>query len=389
MGWMGLVHARSYRQISDRFPDSGIRPRLVICADDVEARAREAQGRLGFENSTTAWRDVVDHPEVEVVDINAPNSLHLEMVRAAAEARKHIDCEKPVGRSPEETSEIEAAARRAGVLTFTGYNYRWAPLVQYARELICAGKLGKITHFRGRFFTGYASEPNAVLSWRFQRGLAGFGALSDIVSHVIDMAHFLVGSIAEVVSTSETFIRQRPLATPGSGTHFTTSKRGGPLGEVTNEDYVGTLVRFANGARGTIEACRVITGLKCQLAFELNGTAGALGWDFERMNEINLFLRDSPEHDGYTRICSGPDHPFHANFSPGPGTGLSFEDLKTIEAFQFLKSVRDGAQREPGFREALAVAEVQAAMIRSWNSRAWECVRAIQCRTAQEVPGNR
>jgi len=382
MGWMGLVHSRSYRQIADRFPDSGIRPRLVICADDVAVRAREAQVRLGFENCTAAWPDVIAHPEVEVVDINAPNSLHLEMVRAAAEAGKPVACEKPVGRSPEETAEIEAATRRAGVLTFTGYNYRWAPLVQYARQLIQTGRLGKITHFRGRFFTGYASDPNAVLSWRFQRTIAGSGALGDIVSHVIDMAHFLVGPIAEVVSTRETFIRQRPLATPGLGTHFSISRGGGPLDEVTNEDYVGALVRFANGACGSVEACRVITGPKCQMAFEVNGTGGAVSWDFERMNEINVFLRDSPEHDGYTRICAGPEHPLHANFSPGPGTGLGYEDLKAIEAFQFLKSVKDSVQGEPGFREALAVAEVHAAMIRSWESRTWECICTIQARTA-------
>lgn len=385
MGWMGTVHSRSYRQIPDRFPEAGIHPRLVICGDDIESRAREAQCRLGFENYTTHWREVIGHPDVEVVDINAPNSFHVEMVRAAAEVGKHVACEKPVGRGPKETCEIEAVARHAGVLTFTGYNYRWAPLVQYARRLVQTGRLGKITHYRGRFFAGYAADPKAVLSWRFQRSLAGSGALGDIVSHVVDMAHFLVGAIQDVVSTSETFIRQRPLATPGLGTHFTTATAGSPLGEVTNEDYVGALVRFANGARGTFEACRVITGPKNQMAFELHGTGGALSWDFERMNELNLFLRDSPEHDGYTRICSGPDHPFHANFSPVPGNSLSYEDLKAIEAFQFLSCVKDGVQREPGFREALAVAEVQAAMSRSWDSGTWERVRTIDLGTAQEA----
>lgn len=378
MGWMGAVHARSYRQIPDRFPDSGIRPRLVICCDDVAARAQEAQSRLGFECHTTHWQEVINHPEVRVVDITSPNCLHFDIVRAAAEAGKHVSCEKPLGRSPEETCEIEAIARRAGILTFTGYNYRWAPLVQYARQLIQEGRLGKITHYRGRFFAGYGADPEVVLSWRFQHTLAGSGALGDIVSHVIDMAHFLAGPIVEVVSTCETFIQRRPLAIEGMGTAFTAAEKIDQMGKVTNEDYVGALVRFANGARGTFEGCRVITGPKSQMAFELNGTGGAVSWDLERLNELHLFLRDRPEHDGYTRICSGPDHRFHANFNPGPGINLSYEDLKAIEAFQFLKCVRDEVQGEPGFHEALAVAEVQAAMIRSWKSGSWERVGTIQ-----------
>ena len=384
MGWMGLVHSRAYRQFRDRFPDSEIRPRLVICADDVENRAQEGRDLQGFESCTTDWREVIAHPDVEAVDITVPNSLHLEMVRAAAEAGKHVSCEKPMGRSPVETAEIVAAARRAGVFTSTGYNYRLAPMVQYAHQLVQAGRLGKITHFRGRFFVGYGADPRSVLSWRFERSIAGAGVLGDIMSHVIDMAHFLAGPIQSVVSAKETFIPQRPIATRGVGTHYSTSTDA-PLVEVTNEDYVSALVRFTNGARGTFETCRVVTGPKCQLAFEIHGTGGALSWDYERMNELKLFLPDSPEHDGYTRICGGPNHPFFANFYPGPANSMSYEDLKTIEAFQFLQSVKDGVQREPGFRQALAVAEVQTAIIRSWESGAWEKVRTISTGTAQEV----
>src|SRR5262245_18557147 len=151
MGWMGLVHSRSYRMIADRFHSHGLRARLVICADDVEARAREAQDRLGFEQSATDWKQVVSHPEVQVVSVTSPNHLHLEMVRAAAAAGKHVFCEKPVGRSHPETAAIARAAREAGVLSWVGYNYRWAPLVRYARQLIRDGKLGTLTHYRGRF----------------------------------------------------------------------------------------------------------------------------------------------------------------------------------------------------------------------------------------------
>ena len=377
MGWMGTVHSRSYRMAADRFRDCEAKPRLVICADDVETRAAEAQERFGFERHTTRWQDVINAPEVQAVNITTPNFLHLEIIKAAAKAGKHIFCEKPVGRSPEETRECEALARQAGILTFVGYNYRWAPLVQYARDLIRQEQLGEVTHYRGRFFAGYAANAHGVLSWRFERQSAGWGTLGDLMSHVADMSLMLAGPIRRVVGNQHTFFPRRPLATPGAGTHFSVAT-GGPMGDVTNEDYVALLAQFANGAQGTLEACRVMKGPKCQMAFEVNGTEGALSWDFERMNELQLFRPDGTgSHDGYTRIVTGPEHPFHANFNPGSGNSLGYEDLKTIEAHQFLKSIAEGRQAEPGFADALRVAEVLAAVERSWKSRSWEEVKSL------------
>src|SRR6266496_647624 len=199
MGWMGEVHSRSYRAILDRFYESGIQPRLVVCADAVEARAQAAQQRFGFESYTTDWRAVIANP--------------------TAEAGKHILCEKPVGRDPQETIQSAAAARETGVLTFVGYNYRWAPLVQYARQLIAQGKLGQVTHYHGRFLNGYAADPHGFLSWRFEQE-HGLGTLDDLLSHVIDLAHMLVGPITRVTSDKAIFIRKRPIPQPGSGTHF-------------------------------------------------------------------------------------------------------------------------------------------------------------------------
>jgi len=375
MGWMGEVHSRSYNQIMQRFPDSPLEPKLVICCDDVEARAQAAQVRFGFERHTTDWEKVINHPAVEVVNIATPNNLHLEIASQAAKAGKHIFCEKPVGRNPRETAEIESVAREAGVMTCVGYNYRWAPLVQYGRKLIQEGVLGKLTHYRGRFFAGYASNPRAVLSWRFQNEMAGLGVLGDLMSHVIDMAHLIAGPVKRVVGTHETFVRERPLATPGEGTHFTVSAAG-PTSKVTNEDYVGVLAHFANGVRGSLEACRIITGPQCQMAFEVNGTRGALRWDFEKMNELSLFVEEGKRgQQGYTNILSGPEHPFHAQFNPAPATGLGYDDLKVIETYQFLKSIADGRLGEASFSAALATANVQAAILRSWETGAWENVQ--------------
>ena len=378
MGWMGTAHGRSYRAVADRFHDKGIAARLVICADDVEARAQEAQTRLGFEQSTTDWREVIDHPDVQVVNVASPNFLHKEMALATIEAGKHLFCEKPVGRTPEETAEIYHAAKAAGLMSFVGLNYRWAPLVQYAHQLIQEGKLGEITNYHGRFFAMYASDPMGQLSWRFVEEQSGTGALGDIMPHVIDMAQFLVGPIFSVTSTKETFIKERPLPVPGRGTHFSTGTPDDPKGEVTNEDYAGAMVQFENNVRGTLEVSRTVYGPKCEMAFEIYGTKGALKWNFETMNEMEIYLPDETGgHDGFVRILAGPEHPFHARFNPGPGIGASYEDLKVIEAYHFLQSIADGKEGAASLTQAYAYANVLAAMMRSWESRGWEEVKPL------------
>ena len=263
------------------------------------------------------------------------------------------------------------------MLTWVGYNYRWAPLVQYARQLIQSGQLGDVTHYRGRFLVDYGSNPNGVLSWRFRKEIAGYGTLGDLMSHVVDMAHMLAGPIERVVANRKTFISNRPLPTTSEGTHFAVNPQG-PRGAVTNEDYVGALVQFVSGAQGTLEVCRVVKGPRCEMALELNGTKGSLKWNFERMNELELFLPDGVEaHNGPVLIQSGPQHPFYAAFYPGPAISMGYEDLKLIEAYQFLKSVAEQRQAEPGFQEALAVADVQQAMASSWDSERWEKVQPI------------
>ncbi len=378
MGWMGMLHSQSYQQIPYLFPESDIEPRLLVCADDVEARAQKAKHTLGFERYTTDWREVLADPNVEVVNVTAPNNLHVEIVSAAAKAGKHVMCEKPVGRNPQETAEIECVARKAGVITSVGFNYRWTPLVQYTLKLIQEGRLGTLTHYRGRFFAMYGSNPHSVLSWRFQREFAGLGTLGDLMSHSADLAHMLVGPIKRVVASQETFIKQRPLAVKGEGTHFSV-RTDGPFGDVENEDYVGALVQFENGVVGSLEVCRAVFGPKCENAFEVNGTKGAARWNFEKMNELDLYMPDEDgAHDGYVHLYSGPEHPFHHNFNPGPAVGLGYNDLKVIEAHQFLKGVADGKQGTPGFAEALAVAEFQDAVMRSWDSGRWEEVKLLR-----------
>ena len=377
MGWMGNVHARAYRSLIERFNDTDLSIVLAVCADDVEQRAQQAQAQLGFTRSTTDWKQVVNDPEIDAVVVTTPNNTHLDIIQAAAANGKHIFCEKPVGCNPQETAAAYRASQANPIVTSVGYNYRWAPLVQYARQLIADGKLGQITHYRGRFLVDYGSDPRGVLSWRFQRDVAGSGTLGDLMSHVIDMGHMLVGPISHVVSNHHQFIRERPLSTPGQGTHFSVGSDG-PKGKVTNEDYVSALAAFANGAQATVEVSRVVKGHDCEMAFEVNGTKGALKWNYERMNELEVRLPDSDNHqEGFTLLRAGPQHPEFAHFYPGTGNSMSYEDLKLIETHQFLQSIAEDRQHKPSFADALAVAEVHAAMARSWESRQWEEVTAL------------
>ncbi|MBA3286464.1 MAG: Gfo/Idh/MocA family oxidoreductase [Acidimicrobiia bacterium] len=378
-GWMGQAHSRSYLRIPTLFPERTYDPRLVICADSVAARREEAVGSFGFPAATEDWRQVVAHPDVDVVVVAAPNMLHEQLCVAAADAGKHLFCEKPVGGTPEQTVRIAAAARRAGVVTGVGYNYRWVPLVLHARELIGAGRLGDITNYRGRFFSMYGSDPLGLLSWRFLQDQAGYGVSSDILSHTVDLAHLLVGPIASVVGTRETFIRQRPRAQPGEGSHYATGRPDDPVGEVTNEDYAGALVVFANGARGAFECSRSMVGPESQMAFEIYGTKGSIAWNLEQLNELQIYLADDDGGwpRGYTTVYGGDRYPFHGHFVPGDANSIGFEDVVTIEDFAFLTSVAAGEQHEPGMEAALDYVSFQDAWLRSCDSGAWESVTRL------------
>jgi predicted dehydrogenase len=375
-GWMGQAHSRSYLRIPTLFPERTFDPRLLICADNVAARRDEAVGSFGFAAATEDWRGAVEHPDVQVVIVTAPNMLHEEVCVAAAAAGKHIFCEKPVGGTPEQTVRVAAAARRAGVITGVGYNYRWVPLVLHAKEMISTGRLGEITNYRGRFFSMYGSDPLGLLSWRFLQDQGGHGVSSDILSHAVDLATFLVGPIIRLVGTQETFIRQRPLPVGDGATHYARGRPGDPMGDVTNEDYAGALVVFANGARGTFESSRSIIGPESQMAFEVYGTQGSIAWNLEELNELQIYLTDEAGRAprGYTTVHAGDRYPFHGHFVPGDANSIGFEDVITIEDYAYLSSVAGGEMHEPGFEEAVDYVSFQAAWIRSCTSGHWEDV---------------
>jgi predicted dehydrogenase len=377
-GWLGQAHSRSLLRIPTLFADRDFDPELVVCSDPVPARTEDAVNSFGFAKGVDDWRRVMDDPAVDLVVIAAPNALHVALIEAAAEAGKAVFCEKPVGGTPAETAWAERAVRRAGVISGVGYNYRWAPLIRYAAELVDAGRLGRITNYRGRFFSMYGSDPLGLLSWRFRLEEGGHGVTTDLLSHAVDLAHMLVGPITRVVGSKATFVRERPLPAPSAGTHYGRGKAGDPTGEVTNEDWAGMLCEFENGARGSFEAARTLLGPESQMALDIYGTGGALGWNLERMNELQLYLATDEPHSGYTTVFGGDRFPYHGRFVPGNANGIGFEDLIAIEDYEFCRSVAEGRPHSPSFEDALAAVSVQAALLASCDSGRWEDVVSLR-----------
>jgi predicted dehydrogenase len=376
-GWLGQAHSRSLLRIPTLFPDRDFDAELVACADTSPERIDDAVQSFGFGRGTADWHEVVSDPAIDVVVIAAPNMLHVELVEAAAAAGKHVFCEKPVGGTPEQTVRAEKAVRDAGVISGVGYNYRWAPLVRYAAQLIADGTLGEITNYRGRFFSMYGSDPLGVLSWRFLIDQAGYGVTTDLMSHSVDLAHMLMGPVTRVVGMTETFIPKRPL--PGAGgTHYGRGQEGDPTGAVTNEDYAGMLCEFANGARGTFEASRSIVGPESQMAFDVYGTKGALGWNLEKLNELQVYVVEDTPHTGYRTVFGGDRFPYHGNFVPGSANGIGFEDLIVIEDYEFCRSIVEGRPHKPGFAEAVEWVSVQAALLESVQTGCWEDVVSLK-----------
>jgi predicted dehydrogenase len=375
-GWMGSLHAQAYRRVRDHYPELELVPRLIAVADVDQARAEAARAH-GFEESTTDPLAVIEDPRIEAVSIAATNDVHVDLIRAAAAAGKHIWVEKPVGRFPVETAAAAAAIEAAGVISTVGFNYRQVPLVVHAASLVRNGDLGPVRNYRGRFFVDYASNPARAFSWRFSRDVAGLGSLGDIMSHVVDQAHQMVGRIVAVCADQVIQIGERPVAE--GATQFAVAAEGAPLREVENEDYAVAMIRFENGARGVLEVCRTMVGRHCDLGFELHGTEGALGWSFQRMNELQLYLPPVADQDvGYRTVFAGPQHGDHGRFEPDTGVGIGYSQLKVSEANAFLAAIASGEQRSPGIAEALAGAGVIDAMLRSAASGSWEDVTPLK-----------
>lgn len=361
MGWMGRLHSRAYMATKQFFPELPQHPELIIAADPDPAGLAYAENNVGFRETTTDYRDVLAHPDVDVVSICSPNFLHHEIALATIAAGKHFWIEKPMGRSATESREISQGATSAGLLTAVGFNYRHAPAISEARRLIRSGALGTITNLQMRLLTSYASDPTQGFTWRYQTEFAGSGVLGDVLSHGFDLAQFLVGRISAISATTETFIKTRPLS-------------GDAVGEVENEDYAAALARFENGAIAIFESTRVAVGPHAEYTVEVYGSKGSLRWNFDQMNQLELAL----DGRGYTTIMTDPSFGEFGRFQPNAGPGIGFNDLKTIEAALFLRSVSEGRQLAPSAADGWSASELVDASLRSAASGTWTSVPAVE-----------
>lgn len=373
-GWMGRVHAQAYARLRHHYPNVPA-PELIAIADEVPGRAEEAAQQFGAGSAHTEWKTLIDDRAIRAVSVTAPNFLHREIGTAVVDAGKHLWIEKPVGLDVEDALAVARAAEARGVQTAVGFNYRNAPAVAAARQLISAGELGTITHARFYFLSDYAAHPDGALSWRFQRSRGGNGVLGDLASHAVDLVRYLLGEVDAVVADTATFIAQRPEPTGATAGHQLSA--GGVRGDVENEDYVAAQLRLASGARCGVEASRVSVGEQNAYGFEIHGTAGIVAWDFRRIGELRVGTGSTFQDQSVTTRFVGPGDGEYAAFQPGSAMAMGYDELKVIEAHRFLQSIETGSPVGATIWDAVAAAQIVEAITESVRTASWVRPRAL------------
>jgi predicted dehydrogenase len=361
--FMGKAHSNAYRQVA-RFFSPTLTPRLRVICGRTPAKVRAAARDLGWEEAATDWREVVNRRDVDLVDVSTPGDSHAEIAIAAARAGKAVLCEKPLANTVADAERMLAAVKKAGVVNMICHNYRRAPAVMLAKQLIEAGELGEIRHYRGTYLQDWIADPKFPLVWRLDAKKAGSGALGDIAAHSIDLARFLVGEITEVAADLKTFVKRRPLPDNPRKT-----------GRVTVDDASTTLVRFRNGAIGTVEATRMALGRKNYNRFEINGSRGSVAFDLERMNELDVYLEsDPPNVRGFrTVLVTESSHPYMKAWWP-PGHIIGYEHTFTHTVFDLLEAIAKGRSPKPNFEDGVRNQRVLAAIEKAARARRWVTV---------------
>ena len=364
--FMGKAHSHAYQDMPFFFHTEHIPVRKVICGRDERA-LREVADRWGWQEVERDWRNIVDRKDIDLIDVSAPNALHHDIVVAAAATGKHIFCEKPLSTTVTEAEEMVAAVEQAGVVHMIAHHLRKVPALMYARRLIDQGAIGQVLHMRALWTNDMAIDPEYPLLWRFRRDLGGpSGVIGDLHSHCIDLARFLVGEITAVVATADTHIKSRPVPEQSFDRPM------GTRGEVTVPDESCFLARFANGATGVFEASWVAAGHKHGQRIEVNGTEGTFLFDFERMNELEVYLRrDPPSTRGFRRIVvTESEHPYISAWWP-PGHGITYEHLFIHLVYEFMDALDRGAPPSPNLYDGLMGMRVMTAVESSVQQHGW------------------
>ena len=357
--FMGKAHSNAWRQVS-RFFAPALEPVMKVVCGRNEEEVKKAAATFGWQEYATSWEEVIVRKDIDVVDICTPGDSHLPIAIAAAQARKVVFCEKPLANSVAESERMLDAVERNGVIHMICHNYRRVPAVTLAKQLIDDGSIGEIFHYRGAYLQDWIVNPAFPRVWRLEKARAGSGALGDIASHSIDLSRYLIGEITEVAGLLKTFITERPLQL-GSQT----------MAPVDVDDAALSLVKFANGAIGTIEASRLATGRKNFNSFEINGSRGSIVFNLERMNELQLYIEEGPNSGFRTILATDATHPYMAGWWP-PGHIVGYEHTFTHTVLDLIKAIDEQKIPTPNFADGVRNQKVLAAIERASTSRRWE-----------------
>ncbi|HGG04485.1 MAG TPA: Gfo/Idh/MocA family oxidoreductase [Aliiroseovarius sp.] len=352
-GFMGKAHALAFGAVHAVMGDVP-KVRLELLCDTPSDKASDMAAQFGFARFTDNWQDLVQDPAVDIVSITTPNNLHHEMAVTALKAGKHVYCEKPMSLTLAQATGMAAAAKTAGVKTIVGYNYIKNPAFLHALALVQGGEIGEIVHFRGWVDEDYQADPDLPWTWRATLDKAGLGALGDLGCHLVSMAYGLCGPIDSLIADSQIIHATRPLP-DGHG-----------RARVENEDTATAIVRFRNGAQGSLSTSRSAWGRKNRLTWEVHGTKGMILFDQERMNELQLYR--AGREQGFQTILTGPDQPPFGAFVPAAGHQLGFNDLKVIEAATLLRAIAEDRPAHPDFTDALEFERVIHAIAKAARS---------------------
>jgi predicted dehydrogenase len=372
---MGKAHSNAWRQVSHFFPLKARVEMHTICGRD-RARVEAARGQLGWQYAATDWREVIESPLIDIVDVCTSNVSHTEIAIAAAKAGKHVLCEKPLALDVANAEKMIAAVRKTKVRNTVVFNYRRVPAIAYARQMIDSGQLGQIRHFRGTYLQDWISDPKFPMNWRLRKDSAGSGSHGDLNAHLIDTARFLVGDI------KETFIAERPKEGVAIGLSATAGKG---TENVTVDDATAFLAKFAPsksvapGAYATVEATRLAPGHKNYNYWEINGTEGSLSFCFERMNELQYCNRnDPPDKPGFkTILCTEGSHPYFGAWWP-PGHVIGYEHTFIHTVCDFINGVATGTDVHADFVDGAKCVAVLESVVKSVKAKGWTKVANIK-----------
>jgi predicted dehydrogenase len=356
-GMAGRAHAAGYRSASTVYGEGLPEIRLAAIADVNPAFAADTARRFGYERAEGGWEAVAAAEDVDVVSVVVANPLHRRIVEGLLAAGKHVLCEKPMAPTVEDAEAMVAAAGASDRETGIGFVFRRSPAIGAIREQLASDAMGRPLHFNGHYWCDYGVDPRGPMSWRYKGG-PGSGALSDIGSHLIDLAEFVCGPIQSVRgAVLSTFVTERALPL-GAAVGHAAAEVSDVTEPVENEDLVTFTATFESGATGTLSASRAAFGLANSLGFELFTSSGAATFDLARAGEFG-FIDGAPAGptQGFRQVLVGPGHPYLTGGIPMdfPGVGYGQNDLFTFQARAFLEQVAglEGLPRLASFSEGL------------------------------------